>query len=79
MCQKGCQVFKQFYAVMLTSSKLQSPKILQVFKESPKDHIVTRLVASHVVGKSDPSPHLYGDKPQVHIVPVKIPIDILYG
>jgi hypothetical protein len=79
MCQKSGQIVRQFYAVMLTSSRLQSPKVLQVFKEPPKDHIVSRLVANHVVGKSEPSGHPYGDKPQVHIVPVHIPLDILYG
>jgi hypothetical protein len=79
MCQKAGKVFKQFYAVMLTSSKLQSPKVLQIFKDSPKEHVISNLVSIHVVGKIEPSPHLYGDKPQIHVIPVQIPLDILYG
>jgi len=79
MCQKSCKVFKQFYAVMLTSSQLQSPKVLQVFKEVPKANVVSQLIANHVVGKSKPSSHLYGDKPEVHVVPVQIPVGILYS
>ncbi len=79
MCQKGSQVFKQFYAVMLTSAQMKSPRVLQVYKMPPREDIVRQLVTEQVIGKMEPSPHLYGDKPEVHLVPVQIPIDILYG
>jgi len=78
MSDKACQVFKKFYAVMVSSAQLQNPRVLQVFKEVPRDNVVSQLIAEHVVGKSEPSPHLYGDKPKIHVVPVHIPVDILY-
>ena len=78
MCQKAGKVFKQFYAVMLTSSQMKSPRVLQVYKMPPREDVVRQLINDNVIGKMEPSPHLYGDKPEVHLVPVHIPIDILY-
>lgn len=79
MCQKSCNIVKQFYAVMLTSAQLKSPKVLQVYKMPPKDVEVRRLVTEHVIGKAIPSPHLYGNNPEVHLVPIQIPLHMLYN
>ena len=78
MCHKASTVFKQFYAVMLTSPQMKSPRVLQVYKMPPREDVVRQLISDNVIGKMEPSPHLYGDKPEVHLVPVHIPIDILY-
>ena len=79
MCQKGGQVFKQFYAVMLTSGQLKSPRFLQAYKMPPRKDEMARLISDRVIGKLEPSPHLYGDNPEIHVVPIHIPVNILYG
>jgi len=76
MCQKG-QIFKQFYAVMLTSPTVK-PTALQVFKSVPSELQVSEVINKYVIGKLPPTSHAYGDKPEVHVVPVKIATDILW-
>jgi len=78
MCQKTGKVFKQFYALMLTSHELASPKALQVFNRPPTKQQIQDVVIKHVIGKSEPVPHMYAEKPKVHLVPIHIPLDILY-
>jgi hypothetical protein len=45
----------------------------------PRDDEMARLISDRVIGKLEPSPHLYGDKPEIHVVPIHIPVNILYG
>ena len=78
MCQKSCQVFKQFYAVILTSP-VSFPRSLQVFKTPPTKHQIDDVILKHVIGKVTPVPHLYSEKPKVEVVPIQIPVDILYN
>ena len=78
MCQKAGQVFRQFYAVMLTSPTLAKPIALQVFKSVPSEFQVSEVINKHVIGKMPPVPHSYGDKPQVHVVPIKIATEVLW-
>ena len=78
MCQKAGQVFRQFYAVILTSPSLVNPTALQVFKSVPSDLQVSEVINKHVIGKVPPVPHGYGDKPQVHVVPIKIATEVLW-
>lgn len=76
MCQKSSKVFKQFYAVMLTSPVSKS---LQVFKVPPTQQQIDHVIMKHVVGKIDPTPFIYSEKPRVEIIPIDIPVDILYN
>jgi hypothetical protein len=76
MCQKG-QIFRQFYAVMIVSPTVK-PTALQVFKTIPSELQVSSVINKYVIGKVPPVAHAYGDKPQVHVVPVKIATDIMW-
>lgn len=78
MCQKGCQVFKQFYALMLVSP-VSATRSLQVFKYPPTKDQIDMLVAKEVIGKVEPAPFIYSEKPKVEIVPIHIPVNILYS
>ena len=78
MCQKSCKVFKQFYALVLTGPVSQT-KALQVFKHPPTQSQIDIVVSKHVVGKVTPVPHLYSEKPKIEVVPIEIPMDILYN
>ena len=73
MCQKSCKVFKSFYVVMLTSSTSVPPKALHVFKKAP-----TRGQMSELIGKMPVVVNVYDHTPKVHVVPINIPVDILY-
>jgi len=77
MCQKSCKVFKQFYAVMLVSP-VSVARSLQVFKVPPTKEQVDLVIARHVIGKVEPAPFIYSEKPKVEVVPIHIPLDILY-
>ena len=77
MCQKSCQVFKQFYALMLVSP-VSHTKSLQVFKLPPTQCQIDEVVRKQVIGKVEPAPFIYSEKPKVEVVPIHIPVDILY-
>jgi len=79
MSSKASSVVKQFYAVMLTSAQIKSPRFLQIYTMPPKEDEVRKLISEHVIGKMEPSPHMYGNNPEVHLVPIHIPLDILYS
>lgn len=73
MCQKSCKIFKSFYAVMLTSSTSVPPKALHVFKKAP-----TKAQMSEFIGKMPVVVNVYDHTPKVYVVPINIPVDILY-
>ena len=77
MCQKSCQVFKQFYALMLVSPVSVS-RSLQVFKLPPTQYQIDEVVRKQVIGKMEPTPFIYSEKPKVEVVPIHIPLDILH-
>ena len=77
MCQKSCQVFKQFYALILTSP-ISVTRSLQVYKMPPTKNQIDDAILKHVVGKVEPVPHLYSEKPKVEVIPIQISVDILY-
>ena len=77
MCQKSCQVFKQFYAVILMSP-VSVTRSLQVFKVHPTKEQLENVVTKHVIGKIEYVPHIYSEKTRVEVVPIHIPVDILY-
>jgi len=75
MCQKGCQVFKQFYVVLLRSDV--STRSLKVLSKPPTENQFAHIIADHVIGKVTPVPHLYSERPKIEVVPIQIPYDIL--
>lgn len=77
MCQKSCQVFKQFYAVIV-SGPATVTRTLQVFKTPPTKYQIDEAVIRNLVGKVEPVPHLYAEKPRIEVLPIHIPVDILY-
>jgi len=77
MCQKAGKIYKQFYNVVLISNSA-SPKSLQVFKLPPTERQIQSVIVNHIVGKIKPLPYMYPDKPQLHIIPIEISVDILY-
>ena len=72
MCVKGCQVFKQFFAVVMCGPSMPAPKALQVFKAPPSQLQIQQVIQSHVIGKVET------EKPKISVVPIHIPVDILY-
>ena len=78
MCVKGCQVFKQFFAVVMCSPSMPAPRALQVFKAPPSQLQIYNVIQKHVIGKIEPVPHIYAEKPRISVVPIHIPVDILY-
>lgn len=78
MCQKSSKLFKQFYAVMLTSPVSVS-RSLQVFKAPPTKEQIDIVVMNHVVGKVEPAPFIYSEKPRVEVVAIQIPVHMLYN
>lgn len=77
MCQKGCNIFKQFYAVVLTSP-YSAPKSLQVLKFPPTEKQLQYIIANKVVGNSESTPFPYSEKPKIEVIPIHIPVDIMY-
>ena len=79
MCQKGGQVFKQFYALVLTTP-MSVPRSLQVFKYPPTQYQIDTTIVQTVVGFKEPELELEPgtEKPLVYVVPIHIPLDILY-
>ena len=77
MCQKSCKVFKQFYAVVLTN-QFAASRTLQVFKHKPTEDQIQYLISTEVVGKVEPTPFIYSEKPKIEVLPIHIPVDILY-
>jgi hypothetical protein len=75
MCQKSPQVFKQFYALMIVSPVTRS---LQVFKLPPTQLQIDEVIRQKVIGKMEPAPFIYSEKPKVEVVPIDIPANILY-
>jgi hypothetical protein len=49
------------------------PKTLHVFKKAP-----TRGQMSELIGKMPVVVNVYDHTPKVHVVPINIPVDILY-
>ncbi|NBP65704.1 MAG: hypothetical protein EBU66_13715 [Bacteroidetes bacterium] len=77
MCQKNGQSFKQFYALVLSSPTLTT-RSLQVFKHPPTRQQIDAVIIQKVIGKIDPVPHLYAEKPKVEVIPIHIPVNMLY-
>jgi len=65
------------YAVILTSP-VSVCRSLQVFKLPPSKEQIENVIAKHVIGKMEPVPFIYSEKPKVEVVPIQIPVDILY-
>ena len=78
MCVKSCQVFKQFFAVVMCCPTMPAPRALQVFKAPPSQLQIQQVIQNHVVGKVEPVPHIYAEKPKISVVPIHIPVHILY-
>lgn len=76
MCQK-VRIFKQFHAVMVTNP-LIAPKTLHVFKSAPSQQQIDQVVHKYLIGKKiEPTPFIYSEKPQIHVVPIHISPDIM--
>ena len=76
MCVKG-QVFKQFFAVILSGPTMVAPHALQVFKYKPSDCQVYHIIKEHLIRKNS-IPQFYTEDTRVSVMPINIPMDILY-
>jgi hypothetical protein len=76
MCQKTSKFSRKFYALMLISPVSRS---LQVFKVPPTQYQIDEVIRQKVIGKMEPTPFIYSEKPKVEVVPIQIPFDILYN
>jgi len=63
---------------MLTSPVSVS-RSLQVFKLPPTKEQIEHVIVKHVIGKIEPTPFIYSEKPKIEVVPIHIPVDILYN
>ena len=68
-------MYKHLYAVMMTSPSLSSPQILKIMKATPTSSELQDLINNKVVGKVTPVGYMYSEKPQVHVVPLQIPMN----
>jgi len=59
----------------MTSPSLSSPHVLQVMKSTPTSGELQDLINNKVVGKVTPVGYIYSEKPQVHVVPLQIPLN----
>ena len=57
---------------------MPAPRALQVFKAPPSEIQIQQVIQNHVVGKVEPVPHIYAEKPKISVVQIHIPVDILY-
>jgi hypothetical protein len=55
---------------------MKAPKIIHVCKLPPKGAQLNKIISEELVGKMQSS-HLYGNKPEIHTVPIHIPISML--
>lgn len=78
MTSKSGQIFKHFYAVVLSSSSLHCPKALAIFNAPPTKAQLQEIICKEVVGKMPPTGHMYTERPEVSVMPLHIPVDILY-
>ncbi len=78
MPNKPCQIFKYFYAVVLSSPSLHCPKALAVFNVPPTKAQLQEIICKEVIGKMPPTGHIYTERPEVRVMPLHIPLDILY-
>jgi len=78
MTSKTGQIFKHFYAVILSSPSLHCPKALAVFNVPPTRAQLQEIICKEVVGKMPPTGHIYTERPEVRVMPLHIPLDILY-
>ena len=77
MCHK-VRVFKQFHAVMITTSCFSEPKTLHVFKYHPSTKQLEEVVQNYLTTKPIPVPFIYSEKPQIHVVPIHISPYIIF-
>jgi hypothetical protein len=59
-------------------SPVSITKSLQVFKFPPTQLQIDEVVRRQVIGKVEPAPFIYSEKPKVEVVPIQIPVDIFY-
>jgi hypothetical protein len=78
MCQKSTKVFRQFYALMLVSP-VALTRSLQVFKLPPTQSQIDEVVRNQIIGKIEPTPFIYSEKPKVEVIPINISYDMLYN
>jgi len=63
---------------MLTSPVSVS-RSLQVFKSPPTKEQIQNVISEHVIGKIEPVPFIYSEKPKIEIVPIQIAVHMLYN
>lgn len=76
MCQK-VRVFKNFHAVIMSTSTVTAPRTLQVFKHYPTEKEIADTVKKYGYIKPEAVPFIYSEKPQIHVLPIHISADIL--
>jgi hypothetical protein len=77
MCQKGSNVFKHFYALVIRIHPCSAPVSLQVFKLPPTQKQIESVLKKTVLNKTDPSTQL-NLATQLDVVPIQIPVNILH-
>ena len=70
MCQKGSNVFKHFYALVIRIQPCSAPISLQVFKLPPTQKQIESVLKKTVLNRIDTTT-------QLHVVPIQIPVNIL--
>jgi hypothetical protein len=78
MCGKSCQAFKQAHALLLVTPLVAAPRVISVFKHYPTPQQIAEALAREKPNMQ-PVPFIYSERSTTHVVPIHIPIDILYG
>lgn len=76
MCQK-VRVFKNFHAVIMSTSCMTSHRTLQVFKHYPSEKEIADAVKKYGYNKPQAVPFIYSEKPKIEVLLIHISADIL--
>jgi hypothetical protein len=72
-----CKYMRRFHALMIIPSYGKPPHALHVFHHKPSQVDVDTILSSFLPLSITPTPHLYTEKPQIHVVPLELCIDTL--
>lgn len=75
---KPSQIYKHFYAIVVSSPSLNGPKSLAVYATPPTKAEIQDAICNNLIGQMPKTPHPYVEQPEVRIMPIHIPVDLLY-
>lgn len=72
-----CKYMRRFHALMIIPSYGKPPHALHVFHYKPSQVDVENVLRNFLPLSITPTPHLYTEKPQIHVVPLELCVEEL--